>query len=355
MSCWEVLGIEPTDNLCDIKSAFAERSKSCHPEDNPEGFRRLRDAYRQAAALSQHRKEAATHSFEAVNSETAAPDSQSNIKPTYILPLQTDPDIIHTPDKHLDFTEAERQYKGREKAGQPPDASVPVSPPPQAAAVWQAAAPQQSSESVSGTRTHKVSPYIIMFAFIMLCRGIAYLSNTSNYSTATTENFKIEKRLISEWDGTVTSTDLETLEAQALELWHYQAADRLETLDQLKAGTPYPQCLAASRLRMSENDYNLLRLSLNKDGESVTAEKLEQYRTAEELFVRTRILPPLKLMITQQYALSHAEEICSLLNLPYGKFIEINGNYLKDESIEKLESALLKYNRLAPPELWKTG
>lgn len=354
MNCWEVLGIDPTDNLCDIKSAFAERSRSCHPEDNPEGFRRLRDAYRQAAALSQRRREAATHSFEAVNSETAAPDPPENSKPTYILPLQTDPDIIYTPDKTLDFTEAERQYKGREKPGQPPDASVPVSPPPQAAAVWQAAAPQQPAERVSGTRTRKVSPYILMFAFIMLCRGIAYLSNTSTYSTATTENFKIDQRLIAEWDGTVTRTDLDTLEAQALALWNHQAADRLETLGQLKAGASYPQCLAASRLRMTENDYNLLRLSLNKDGESVTAGKLEQFRTAEELFVRTRILPQLKFMITQQYALVHAKEICSLLNLPYGRFIEINGDYLKDRNIDKLESALLKYNRLAPPELWKT-
>ncbi|MFR3959916.1 MAG: J domain-containing protein [Streptococcus salivarius] len=38
---WSILGIQPTNNLKDIKRAYAKQSKVYHPEDDPENFQRL--------------------------------------------------------------------------------------------------------------------------------------------------------------------------------------------------------------------------------------------------------------------------------------------------------------------------
>ena len=54
MTGWEILGIQPTGDLREVRRAYAERSRSCHPEDDPEGFRRLYDAYQWAQAQAKH-------------------------------------------------------------------------------------------------------------------------------------------------------------------------------------------------------------------------------------------------------------------------------------------------------------
>lgn len=50
MSIWETLGLEPTDDLRAVRRAYAAKTLHCHPEEDPEGFRRLHEAY--AAALT---------------------------------------------------------------------------------------------------------------------------------------------------------------------------------------------------------------------------------------------------------------------------------------------------------------
>ncbi|WP_227862305.1 J domain-containing protein [Streptococcus salivarius] len=35
MNFWSILGIQPTNNLKDIKRAYAKQSKVYHPEDDP--------------------------------------------------------------------------------------------------------------------------------------------------------------------------------------------------------------------------------------------------------------------------------------------------------------------------------
>lgn len=56
MTSWELLGIDPTDNPSIIKKAYAKKLKVYHPEDDPEGYQRLREAY---DMIMKHQKEIA--------------------------------------------------------------------------------------------------------------------------------------------------------------------------------------------------------------------------------------------------------------------------------------------------------
>ena len=49
---WEVLGIEPGADIQAIRAAYSEKIKEHHPEDDPEGFMLLRNAYKTAVKLA---------------------------------------------------------------------------------------------------------------------------------------------------------------------------------------------------------------------------------------------------------------------------------------------------------------
>ena len=45
MNPWQILGIEPTQDKKEIKKAYAKLTKQYHPEENPEKFKQLQEAY----------------------------------------------------------------------------------------------------------------------------------------------------------------------------------------------------------------------------------------------------------------------------------------------------------------------
>lgn len=45
MGPWEILGIEPTDELRAVKRAYAKKVKTTRPEEDPKGFQELNEAY----------------------------------------------------------------------------------------------------------------------------------------------------------------------------------------------------------------------------------------------------------------------------------------------------------------------
>lgn len=48
MNIWETLGIQPTSDIETIKLAYAAKAKEAHPEEDPEGYQILRQAYKAA-------------------------------------------------------------------------------------------------------------------------------------------------------------------------------------------------------------------------------------------------------------------------------------------------------------------
>ena len=57
---WTTLGLEATKDVSAIKRAYAERAKTCHPEEDSDGFMKLRQAYQAALAYAEGREEAAS-------------------------------------------------------------------------------------------------------------------------------------------------------------------------------------------------------------------------------------------------------------------------------------------------------
>lgn len=53
-SIWATLGIAPTNDVTEVRRAYARRLKEVHPEDDPEGFQALRAAYDQATNMARH-------------------------------------------------------------------------------------------------------------------------------------------------------------------------------------------------------------------------------------------------------------------------------------------------------------
>ena len=45
---WKILELEPTGDVSAIRRAYAQKTRNCHPEENPEEFLELRKAYQAA-------------------------------------------------------------------------------------------------------------------------------------------------------------------------------------------------------------------------------------------------------------------------------------------------------------------
>ncbi len=77
MKHWEILGIEPTDDKRDIKRAYVKQLKVNNPEDNPQGFQRLREAYDTALENGQIFESQQVAELQVVEQQVVMPDSDT--------------------------------------------------------------------------------------------------------------------------------------------------------------------------------------------------------------------------------------------------------------------------------------
>lgn len=66
---WRVLGIAPTTDLRKIKQAYAQLSRQYHPEEFPEEFRRIQEAYKDAMAWRKRQVELESQAEQSVSNQ----------------------------------------------------------------------------------------------------------------------------------------------------------------------------------------------------------------------------------------------------------------------------------------------
>jgi hypothetical protein len=98
MNVWQELGIAPTAEVREIRRAYAQRLRHTHPEDDPEGFQRLRAAYESAmaAAASETGDERAPE-LPPLSGETLRAISVSEIVPVVEAKRDTVDVVVDTP------------------------------------------------------------------------------------------------------------------------------------------------------------------------------------------------------------------------------------------------------------------
>jgi len=76
MNCWKVLKIKATSDAREIKKAYARELRLHNPEDDPDGFMRLREAYESALKKAQYKTVA-----DGISKEPAQPDDSAKERP----------------------------------------------------------------------------------------------------------------------------------------------------------------------------------------------------------------------------------------------------------------------------------
>lgn len=74
MNIWEILGIPPTEDIAKIKSAYAKQAKLNHPEEHPEEFKTLQNAYKIAMKLAKSRKAGISPTYQPSGQMTETPE-----------------------------------------------------------------------------------------------------------------------------------------------------------------------------------------------------------------------------------------------------------------------------------------
>lgn len=90
MSCWNLLGIEPTSNKVEIKKAFARKVKENPPDKDPVLYQEIREAYNEAIKLSSHIGESEYSDFKQKEESpiTSSVDSEPSVENSSEIPAE---------------------------------------------------------------------------------------------------------------------------------------------------------------------------------------------------------------------------------------------------------------------------
>jgi tetratricopeptide (TPR) repeat protein len=103
---WDILEIHPTNDISIIKKAYAQKLKLYHPEDDPVGYQKLREAYDQAAKMAKQSTYESIHDLVDDNHDTES--TFEIIKPLVTFKPFTfiDPEPHKQPPTFLELVQA---------------------------------------------------------------------------------------------------------------------------------------------------------------------------------------------------------------------------------------------------------
>lgn len=100
---WERLGIEPTNDIKLIKRAYASKLKMYHPEDDPQGYQALREAYEWAMKQSQQHSNQVELQINSTQ-QVDRPQKDQDVLETQLSTYEDPPPQYTPPKVVLDFT-----------------------------------------------------------------------------------------------------------------------------------------------------------------------------------------------------------------------------------------------------------
>lgn len=112
MEFWTTLGINPTKNTTEIKQAYAQKSKSCHPEENPQGFAILKSAYQDALAYANDEGESS--SLEEILAKLSFTQNK-DLEPNFILPEDLDLNFAPPDASTFDSSSVDKAFADMQK------------------------------------------------------------------------------------------------------------------------------------------------------------------------------------------------------------------------------------------------
>ena len=115
MDIWSILGIDETAGVDAIRAAYSEKVKDHHPEDDPEGFMRVREAYKAAIRIASGR---ATGSAVGVPVAPAAQKART-AQPQPTEPQPTEPQPQADSANAFDFSRLSGEKAERAEETQP--------------------------------------------------------------------------------------------------------------------------------------------------------------------------------------------------------------------------------------------
>ena len=115
MDIWEILHIEPTNDRKAIRKAYAARTKVIHPEEKPEEFKLLHEAYQAAlqyAEFEAKRKVDFGQYDRDADVEYSGSSDNDSMEPTMVN-SSSEPENVDNPELISYFTESQEKQKNR--------------------------------------------------------------------------------------------------------------------------------------------------------------------------------------------------------------------------------------------------
>jgi hypothetical protein len=302
MSCWQELGIAPTSDIEAIKKAFAAQSKLHHPEEDPEGFSRLRHAYRSALQQAKSRPDGPQESPSPDMTAKHEPEPEPVLKPpvpgTETLSFEVlyrkkaaapETKTESTQEGVYDFGAVERAEVPEESCNVGTFTGIPTGLPKQIERQ------RRLRAAKAGVKTRRVNRPLIFFlimASLIIWRAIAAAVKTE----ATPSYVPIIQTAVG------TSEDQrQSIRAQAEAILKNHDSDRVRT----------------------ENE-----------------------------FVQKQILPVVKAGMMDTVGFFIALEFGSMVGMSYSECLTISFEYQTYHDEEALDQVLVQYSGLVPPDEW---